>query len=147
MRYLLLAILLLPMSICAEQEVTPAELQKEGQRIFKALDSKASYLTARERTDVMWELKFIDRILALYPDYNPFKLRLSGNTLKVYSGDKLIISWHKHNTYEIKGNVIALLDSGGEFVFCFLILNDGKYSAFSVFEIIAHGSFVHSFDV
>lgn len=78
-------------------------------------------LATNDRQRVSAELTRIESILDFYgyQQSSPrlFKLRQIGDRLEVYSSksDTLLLNWHKHDRVEMRGPVIALLDTEKEF--------------------------------
>lgn len=96
-------------------------LASRSATISEFLSYSESSIDGNDRQRLSSDLLRIETILDYYgfQQQGPrlFKLRQDGDKLEIYSAktNTLLLTWNKHDQIEVRGPVIALLDSGKEF--------------------------------
>lgn len=107
----------------APQPPPAVDLDQVAREVFLELQLKIPNLNDWQKQRILYQLEGIRRHLVDVPATSFFKYTLDGSLLTVYNASgKLIIQWNNHDKMEIRGNVIALLDSRKEFA---AYLSDG----------------------
>lgn len=99
------------------QEPAQKDLSFLLQEVTNDLKSKLPNLGQPQKHRIYRDLLEIKKELEFAPANYPFKYTLTDQLLKVYNLEgKLLQQWHNHDRMEIRGEVMALLDSTKEFM-------------------------------
>lgn len=113
---MLLGIMMVSVSAMAQPpELTGAQMVAKAREVLRQIENKSDHLTRQDLRDLFFYFGSAERVLATYPEKSPFRFTLNGTTLTVHCGDRKILEWRNHDKMEIRGDVIALLDSAKEF--------------------------------
>ncbi len=94
---------------------TPQDVLSKSREVRNQIENKADNLVGEDLQSVFFALRSIERTLQNYPDKSPFRLNLVGTDLTILCNGKEVTKWSHHQNYEIRGDIIVLLDSTKEF--------------------------------